>query len=104
MLDRARQAVAAGRQAIAALLRWVTNLPYDSREQLGSKEQELAILGISWAIDPGHDTALAREIELARQRRRTAGELAPRGFVAARSGPPRAIRGHRRISISREAR
>jgi hypothetical protein len=76
MLHRARQVVVASRQAVAARLRWVANFPYDSRERLGSKEQELAMLGISWATDPLHDAALAREIEVARQRRRAAGEVA----------------------------
>ena len=31
------------------MLSWVANLPCDSRERLRSKEQELAMLGISWA-------------------------------------------------------
>jgi len=76
ILGRARQIVMAAKEAVGTMLRWVATLPCDSRERLRSKEQELAMLGISWATDPLHDAALAREIEVARQRRRAAGEVA----------------------------
>ena len=46
------------------------------------------MLGISWATDPLHDAALAREIEVARQRRRAAGEVAPGVAAAARPDLP----------------
>jgi hypothetical protein len=91
-----RQIFAAARQVVGTILSWVADLPYDSRERLGSKEQELAVLGISWATDPLHDAVLAREIEVARQRRRSAGELASGAIAAPRPGPPpEAIRGRR---------
>jgi hypothetical protein len=102
ILVRARQVVAAAREVVGAILRWVADLPYDSRERLGSKEQELAALGISWATDSVHDAALAREIEVARQLRRAVGDVAPGGVAAARPDlSPQAARGRRRNSIVR---
>lgn len=46
-------------------------LPYDSRERLRSKEQDLASRGIRWAADAADDAILARELEAARRRRMT---------------------------------
>ena len=88
LLDRVQQTVAAARQAVRAILSWVADLPYDSRERLDSKEQQLAVLGINWATDSVYDAALAREIEVARQRHRAAGDVAPRGIAASRPVPP----------------
>jgi hypothetical protein len=90
----ARWVVAAAWQAVVAVLRWVADLPWDSRERLRSQEQELAMLGITWASDPVHDAALAREIEIARQRRREVDALAPaaeRPFVRAHPCEPSAV-------------
>jgi hypothetical protein len=77
VLIRARRVVTAAQQVVGAILSWFASLPCDSRERLRSKEQELAMLGINWATDSVHDAALAREIDVARQRRRAAAEVAP---------------------------
>jgi hypothetical protein len=77
ILIRARQVVTAAREVVGAILSWFASLPCDSRDRLRSKEQELAMLGINWATDSVHDAALAREIDVARQRRRAAAEVAP---------------------------
>lgn len=49
----------------AALAR-ISTLPYDSRDSLPSKEQQLAELGISWATDAAYDAQLAQELARAR--------------------------------------
>jgi len=100
-LVRARQIVIAAKEAAGATLNWLADLPYDSRDRLHSKEHELAMLGVSWASDPVYDAALAREIEIARQRRRAASEVASGVAAEARPGlPSRAARRDRRISIA----
>lgn len=55
--------------AIAPLLARVGALPYDSRERLTTKEQQLAMFGISWATDAPYDAELAQELAGARRRR-----------------------------------
>lgn len=52
----------------AALAR-ISTLPYDSRDSLPSKEQQLAELGISWATDAAYDAQLAQELAGSRLRR-----------------------------------
>jgi hypothetical protein len=97
----ARQAVAAVRQAVGAILRWVADLPYDSRERFHSKEQEFARLGVSWVTDPAYDAALACEIEVARQRHLAVVEFAQRADVPATPGPVSPSRsGRRRIAVA----
>jgi hypothetical protein len=95
----ARRVVVAVWQAIGAVLHWVADLPCDSRERLRSKEQELAMLGITWASDPVHDAALAREITVARRGRLEAKALAYGGSTAVRQNSSQATRGNRRIAI-----
>jgi len=95
----ARQVVAAVRQAVGAVVHWIADLPCDTRERLHSKEQELAMRGISWASDPAYDAALAREIAVARQRRREASALAY-GGIAVHQNSSQATRRNRRIAIA----
>jgi hypothetical protein len=47
---------------IEAALARVGTLPYDSRDGLPSKKQQLAELGISWATDAAYGTVLAQEL------------------------------------------
>ncbi|CAA9564661.1 MAG: hypothetical protein AVDCRST_MAG19-2133 [uncultured Thermomicrobiales bacterium] len=72
--DRMARAVA--RAAAAAGACWP-----DSRDRLRSPEHELARRGVTWASDPAHDLALARQLAAARARRPDpvlpAGALAP---------------------------
>jgi hypothetical protein len=88
ILVRARHIVMAAKEAAGATLNWLADLPYDSRGRLHSKEHELAMLSVSWASDPVHDAVLAHEIEVARQRRRAASEVAPGVAAETRLGTP----------------
>lgn len=98
----ARRIVAAAWQALAAVLRWIGDLPWDSREQLQSKEQELAMLGTTWTSDPVYDATLAREIGVARQRRREVDALAQDGVAVIHEDLSlRTGRGHRLSSTAR---
>jgi len=98
---RARQIVMAAKEGVGTILSWVATLPCDSRERLRSKEHELALLGISWTTDSVHDAALAREIEVARQRRQAASEVAPGVAAEVRPSPSSLVaRADRRISIA----
>lgn len=59
------------RGVIGTTLARIGALPYDSRERLASKEEQLAALGINWATDAPYDAELAQELERARLRRQT---------------------------------
>jgi hypothetical protein len=103
VLVHARQVVAVAVRAVRAALSWVADLPCDSRDRLRAREQDLAVLGITWVRDPDDD-ALAREIALAQQRRRAL-DVPARGAAAAAGpdSPPPTARGPRRSSaVGRE--
>lgn len=57
------------RGVTGATLARIGALPYDSRDSLPSKEQQLAELGISWATDAAYDAQLAQELADSRLRR-----------------------------------
>ena len=88
ILARGRQIVIAAREAARAARLWLAHLPFDSRDQLHSKEYHLARLGLSWVSDPEYDAALAHEIEAARLRRMTSDD-ALGNAAQAEPGPPR---------------
>ena len=100
---RARHIVTVAKEVVGTMLSWVANLPCDSRERLRSKEYELAMLGISWATDPVHDAVLAREIEVARQRRRAANERRARRRCRGSPGPAFTGRPGRPSNLNRRA-
>ena len=56
----------------------------DSRDGLRSPEHELARRGVTWASDPAHDQALARELASARAHR--AHPVPPAGVLAPATG------------------
>lgn len=65
VVDSLRQAGA----ATGAALAWIGTLINNSREDLHSREQQLAAYGVSWVADPIHDAELAQELKTARERR-----------------------------------
>jgi hypothetical protein len=73
----------------SGLLARIGALPYDSRDGLPSKEQQLADLGINWATDAAYDAQLAEELAHAQLRRH-------KGVAAATPAepvvPPSAVR------------
>jgi hypothetical protein len=99
----ARQVGGTVQQAGAAILRWVAELPCDSREPLRSKEHELAVLGMRWTSDRDADAALAHEIVVAREQRRGVASDRARAIVAAAGSAAtrHAARGYRRTSAPR---
>lgn len=55
--------------AIGAALAHLSTLPHDSRDTLVSEDMERASFGITWATDVIHETELARELQVAHERR-----------------------------------
>lgn len=56
-------------RAIGTALARVDEHTWDSRETLPTKEQQLAVLGVSWETNLAYEADLAEELAAARRRR-----------------------------------